>query len=80
MLWKTPHTEKEALKKTLNFSKWWDKEEWTKENAASELKWTCNTLTQTWEILLPTESDLLAIHTQETSGAFIQLMIILTVS
>jgi len=80
MPWKTPHTEKEVSMKTLSFSKWWDKEEWKKENAALELKWTCNTLTQTWEILLRTESDLLAILTLEASGAFIQHTIILIVS
>ena len=80
MPWKTPHSEKEVLKKTLSYSKWWDKEEWKKVNVASELKWTCNTLTQIWEILSLTESDSLAIHILETNGVSIQLTIILIAS
>ena len=80
MQWKTLLLEIEVLKKISNCSKWWDKEEWKKVNVASELKWTCNTLTQTWEISSLTESDSLAIHILETNGVSIQLTITLIAS
>lgn len=80
MQWRTLLIEREVLRRILSYLKWWDKEDLKKVNAALELKWICNTLIQTWEISSLSESDSLATHTPVTSGAFIQLTIILIVS